>query len=150
MNKISDNHGQSSWQLMKKKMRENRSHDCYKTYVPAYTQVPLPNDMKKQIFFWLGTLVFFILFMFVFGSILLPFVAGIVLAYFLNPIVQLLEKFGIRRVLGTILITLFIVVIFVAALIILIPIVSWQIQQFVSDGLPIYINRIQNFFVEHD
>ncbi|UNF41140.1 hypothetical protein MNL09_03115 [Bartonella krasnovii] len=30
---------------------------------------------------------------------MLPFVAGIVLAYFLNPIVQLLEKFGIRRVL---------------------------------------------------
>lgn len=150
MSKISDNHGQSSWQLMKKKVRENGSRDRYKTYVPAYTQIPLPNNMKKQIFFWLGTLFFFILFMFVFGSILLPFVAGIVLAYFLNPIVQLLEKFGIRRAFGTILITLFIVVVFVAALVILIPIISWQIQQFVSNGLPVYINRIQTFFVEHD
>ncbi|VEJ45452.1 AI-2E family transporter [Bartonella vinsonii] len=150
MSKSSDKHGQSSWKLMKKKVNENESRDRYKTYVPAYTQVPLPNNMKKQIFFWLGTLVFFILFMFVFGSVLLPFVAGIVLAYFLNPIVQLLERCGIRRVFGTILITLFIVVVFVASLIILIPIISWQIQQFMSDGLPIYINRIQTFFVEHD
>ncbi|WP_019218733.1 AI-2E family transporter [Bartonella florencae] len=150
MSKIPNNQEQSSWQLKKKKVRENGSRDHYKTYVPAYTQVPLPSNMKKQIFFWLGTLVFFILFMFVFGSVLLPFVAGIVLAYFLNPIVQLLEKFGIRRVFGTILITLFIIVIFVAALIILIPIISWQIQQFMSNGLPVYINRIQTFFVEHD
>ncbi len=150
MSKISDNHGQSSWQLMRKKASENASRDRYKTYVPAYTQLPLPNNMKRQIFFWLGTLIFFILFMFVFGSILLPFVAGIVLAYFLNPIVQVLEKFGIRRVFGTVLITLFIVITFVASLVILIPVISWQIQQFMSDGLPVYINRIQTFFVEHD
>ncbi|WP_039760250.1 AI-2E family transporter, partial [Bartonella queenslandensis] len=140
MSKISDNHEQSSWKLMKKKVSENTSHDRYKAYMPAYTQLPLPNNMKRQIFFWLGTLIFFILFMFIFGSILLPFVAGIVLAYFLNPIIQLLEKFGIRRVFGTVLITLFIVITFVAALVILIPIISWQIQQFVSDGLPVYIN----------
>ncbi|WP_208432722.1 AI-2E family transporter [Bartonella taylorii] len=149
MSKV-DNHDHFASQLVNKKVSQSGSRDRYKTYVPAYTQVPLPNNMKKQIFFWLGTLIFFILFMFVFGSVLLPFVAGIVLAYFLNPIVQLFEKFGIRRVFGTILITLFIVVIFVAALVILIPIISWQIQQFMSDGLPIYINRIQTFFVEHD
>lgn len=35
--------------------------------------------------------------------------------------------------------------VFVAALIILIPIISWQIQQFMNDGLPVYINRIQTF-----
>ncbi|EJF96006.1 AI-2E family transporter [Bartonella taylorii] len=149
MSKV-DNHDHFASQLVNKKVSQSGSRDRYKTYVPAYTQVPLPNNMKKQIFFWLGTLIFFILFMFVFGSVLLPFVAGIVLAYFLNPIVQLFEKFGIRRVFGTILISLFIVVIFVAALVILIPIISWQIQQFMSDGLPIYINRIQTFFVEHD
>ncbi|WP_332061089.1 AI-2E family transporter [Bartonella sp. CB74] len=150
MNKIPDNHDNSASQVMKKKIRENKIHGRYAAYVPAYAQVPLPNNMKKQIFFWLGTLLFFILFMFLFGSVLLPFVAGIALAYFLNPIVQLLEKVGIRRVFATILITLFIVIIFVAALIILIPIISWQIQQFMSDGLPIYVSRIQTFFVEYD
>ncbi|EJF90150.1 AI-2E family transporter [Bartonella melophagi] len=148
MNKISDSHNNPNLQSMKEKIKESSLQGRYTSYVPAYTQVPLPNSMKKQIFFWLGTLIFFVIFMFVFGSVLLPFVAGIVLAYFLNPIVQLLEKVGICRVFGTILITLFIVIIFVAALTILIPIVSWQIQQFVSSGLPIYVSRIQNFLTE--
>ncbi|WP_343358293.1 AI-2E family transporter [Bartonella schoenbuchensis] len=148
MNKISDSHNNPNLQSMKEKIKESSLQGRYTSYVPAYAQVPLPNSMKKQVFFWLGTLIFFVIFMFVFGSVLLPFVAGIVLAYFLNPIVQLLEKIGIRRVFGTILITLFIVVIFVAALTILIPIVSWQIQQFVSSGLPIYVSRIQNFLTE--
>ncbi|MBA9082221.1 MULTISPECIES: AI-2E family transporter [Bartonella] len=148
MNKISDSHNNPNLQSMKEKIKESSLQGRYTSYVPAYAQVPLPNSMKKQVFFWLGTLIFFVIFMFVFGSVLLPFVAGIVLAYFLNPIVQLLEKVGIRRVFGTILITLFIVVVFVAALTILIPIVSWQIQQFVSSGLPIYVSRIQNFLTE--
>ncbi|ENN91786.1 AI-2E family transporter [Bartonella schoenbuchensis] len=148
MNKISDSHNNPNLQSMKEKIKESSLQGRYTSYVPAYAQVPLPNSMKKQVFFWLGTLIFFVIFMFVFGSVLLPFVAGIVLAYFLNPIVQLLEKIGIRRVFGTILITLFIVVVFVAALTILIPIVSWQIQQFVSSGLPIYVSRIQNFLTE--
>ncbi|WP_455474892.1 AI-2E family transporter [Bartonella sp. B30(2025)] len=150
MNKIPDNYDDSALQLIKEKVKKNEIRGRYTAYVPAYTQVPLPNNMKKQLFFWLGALFFFLLFMFAFASILLPFVVGIVLAYFLNPVVQLLEKIGIRRVFGTILITLFIIITFVAALIILIPIVSGQIQQFIRDGLPIYINRIQTFFVEHD
>lgn len=136
---------------MNKKMnKKNKSHDYYTAYIPAYAQVPLPNGMKKQIFFWLGTLIFFVIFMFIFGSILFPFIAGIVLAYFLNPIVQIFERIGIHRVFGTVLITLSIIIIFVVALIILIPIISGQIQQFVSNGLPIYVNRIQTFFVEHN
>ncbi|AQX19844.1 AI-2E family transporter [Bartonella sp. WD16.2] len=148
MNKISDSHNNPTLQSMKEKIKKSSLRGRYTSYVPAYKQVPLPNSMKKQVFFWLGTLIFFVIFMFVFGAVLLPFVAGIVLAYFLNPIVQLLEKVGIRRVFGTILITLFIVIIFVVALTILIPIASWQIQQFVSSGLPIYVSRIQNFFTE--
>ncbi|WP_455477599.1 AI-2E family transporter [Bartonella sp. B41] len=149
MSKIPENHDDSASRL-KKRANRYKEHGRYMAHVPAYAQVPLPNNMKKQIFFWICTSILFILFMFVFGSILLPFVVGIVLAYFLNPIVQLLEKIGIRRVFGTILITLFIVVVFVAALVILIPIISWQIQQFMSNGLPVYVGRIQAFFSEHD
>ncbi|AGF74584.1 permease protein [Bartonella australis AUST/NH1] len=152
MNKISGDHDNFAAQLtkMKKKIRENGARGRYTTYVPAYTQVPLPNSLSKQVFFWLGALVFFVVFMFIFGSILLPFVAGIVLAYFLNPIVELLEKIGISRVFGTVLITLSIIIIFVAALIILIPVISWQIQQFMSNGLPVYVERIQAFFVDYN
>ncbi|EJF88694.1 AI-2E family transporter [Bartonella tamiae] len=117
--------------------------------VPAYASVPFQGSVKKQAFFWLLTLTFFIIFMFVFSSVLLPFVVGIALAYFLNPIVELFEKFGISRVWGTILITIFIILVIVVTLTTLIPIISSQLQQFIREGLPIYVNRIQNFFAEH-
>lgn len=118
-------------------------------YVPAYANVAFSGNVKKQAVFWLGTLLFFVIFMFVFSSVLLPFVAGIVLAYFLNPVVELLEKIGISRMWGTVLITIAIVLILVVALTILIPVVSSQLQQFIRDGLPVYVNRIQAFFANH-
>lgn len=118
-------------------------------YIPAYANVQFRGSVKKQAIFWLVTLLFFVLFMFIFSSVLLPFVAGIALAYFLNPIVELLEKIGISRVWGTVLITIFIVVVLVVALTILIPVISSQLQQFIRDGLPVYVERIQNFFTDH-
>ncbi|TIT40518.1 MAG: AI-2E family transporter, partial [Mesorhizobium sp.] len=42
------------------------------------------SAFRRQIFFWLGTAVLLALFLYVFSSILLPFVAGMVLAYFLD------------------------------------------------------------------
>ncbi|CAM1646367.1 Transmembrane protein TqsA-like [Bartonella choladocola] len=118
-------------------------------YIPAYANVAFRGNVKKQAIFWLLTLLFFIIFMFVFSSILLPFVAGIVLAYFLNPIVEILEKIGISRMWGTVLITIAIVLILVIALTILIPVITSQLQQFIRDGLPVYVNRIQAFFANH-
>jgi len=43
-------------------------------------------SMRKQAFFWLFATIIFVLFLTVFSSILLPFVAGLALAYFLDPV----------------------------------------------------------------
>ena len=118
-------------------------------YIPAYANIAFRGNVKKQAIFWLLTLLFFVIFMFVFSSILLPFVAGIVLAYFLNPIVELLERMGISRMWGTVLITIAIVLVLVIALTILIPVITSQLQQFIREGLPVYVNRIQAFFANH-
>ena len=118
-------------------------------YIPAYANIAFRGNVKKQAIFWLLTLLFFVIFMFVFSSILLPFVAGIVLAYFLNPIVELLERIGISRMWGTVLITIAIVLVLVIALTILIPVITSQLQQFIREGLPVYVNRIQAFFANH-
>ena len=41
--------------------------------------------VQRQVSVWLGVLAVLIAFMWVFADILLPFIAGIVLAYFLDP-----------------------------------------------------------------
>ena len=51
-------------------------------------------SFRSQIRFWLIAAALFILFIYVFSGILLPFVAGMVLAYFLDPVADRLEKAG--------------------------------------------------------
>ena len=59
------------------------------------------NSLKRQIFFWLGVLAFFIVFLYVFSSILLPFIAGMAIAYFLDPVADRLERLGLSRMPAT-------------------------------------------------
>ena len=50
--------------------------------------------LQKQIGFWLGALAILILLLWLLQSILLPFIAGFVLAYFLDPVADRFERLG--------------------------------------------------------
>lgn len=105
----------------------------------------LGSDAKRQAYFWLGVVVFFIIFLLMFSSVLLPFVAGIALAYFLDPVAGHLERWGLSRLMATILILLLFVVVLVVALIIIVPIMVTQLADFIS-RFPIYISQLQSLF----
>jgi len=85
----------------------------------------------------------------VFSNILLPFAAGLVLAYFLNPVVEFLEDSGFSHLLATVMIVLVAVVILVLALIILVPVLSEQLFGFIRN-VPAYFSRLQSLFADHD
>ena len=53
--------------------------------------------LKRQIYFWLGSFAAFAAFVYLFSPILLPFVAGMALAYLLDPIADRLERLGLHR-----------------------------------------------------
>ncbi|CDM57114.1 UPF0118 membrane protein [Rhizobium favelukesii] len=100
--------------------------------------------LKRQVIFWLAVLAFFIAFLFVFSSILLPFLAGMALAYFLDPIADRLERLGLSRLMATIVILIAFVVVIVLALMILIPVLASQFSDF-AGRLPGYIDQLQTF-----
>ena len=60
--------------------------------------------VKDQIKYWTIAASILLLFLWLLGDILLPFVLGAAIAYLLDPIVDRLERLGTGRVLGTILI----------------------------------------------
>lgn len=105
----------------------------------------LGTDAKRQAYFWLGVVVFFIIFLLMFSSVLLPFVAGIALAYFLDPVAGHLERWGLSRLMATILILLLFVVVLVVALIIIIPIMVTQLADFIA-RFPMYVSQLQSLF----
>ncbi len=103
--------------------------------------------LKRQVVFWLIVLAFFIAFLLVFSSILLPFLAGMAIAYFLDPVADRLERLGLSRLMATIVILIAFVIVIVLALMILIPILASQFADF-AGRLPGYIDQLQTFIAK--
>jgi len=100
------------------------------------------SGVRRQAVFWTCTVIVFILFLVVFSPVLLPFVAGMALAYFLDPVADRMEKLGLSRLAATILILLIFLMILVVGLMIIIPILATQLVDFISK-LPDYISQLQ-------
>jgi predicted PurR-regulated permease PerM len=101
-------------------------------------------SLKRQVVFWLVVLVLFIAFLFLFSSILLPFLAGMAIAYFLDPVADRLERLGLSRVMATLVILVAFVVVFVLTLMTFIPIIVSQFNDFVQH-VPSYVTQLQQF-----
>lgn len=105
--------------------------------------------LQRQILFWLGLFVVLALFLFLFSSILLPFVAGLALAYLLDPLADRLERTGLPRVWATVVILVSVVLIFVLLIMLAAPILATQLSNFV-DNLPKTIARLQELIASQN
>lgn len=105
--------------------------------------------MRRQVFFWLGIFAFFVAFMWVFADILLPFIAGMVLAYFLDPVADWLERKGLSRIIATVIILIAFILVFIVFLMILVPVLANQITGFL-DRLPDLVGRLQALIASTD
>ena len=94
----------------------------------------------RQIWFWLAALVALLLGLALFKDILLPFVAGMLLAYFLNPLVERLQRYGLSRTMAAALIVGVAGLMVVTALVVLAPVLANQAQQ-LAIALPGDIER---------
>jgi predicted PurR-regulated permease PerM len=99
--------------------------------------------VERQVLFWLGAGVVLILLIGLLGPILLPFVAGIVIAYFLNPAADRLTSWGIPRPIVSILIVAAFLCAIVAALVFVVPLLMTQAQQ-LAVTLPEEIARVRS------
>lgn len=92
--------------------------------------------------FWLLTLLFFFGFIYLIKSILLPFVVGILTAYFLDPAADKLEKWGASRTVATSIITISFFVIVVLIFLLVAPVVFEQLSGLLT-SLPGYVEQWQ-------
>ncbi len=111
------------------------------------------TDLKKNLqlasyksaLFWLSVGLLFFLFIYLIKGVLLPFVLGAMIAYFLDPAADKLETWKFSRTLATALITLiFFTIIGILALLIFPTIVS-QLSGLISD-LPSYVIAIEKSY----
>ncbi len=102
------------------------------------------SGLRRQLMFWLAALVIFIFFLMMFRTILLPFIAGMALAYFLDPVADRLERLGLSRMWATVVILVTFIVVFVLSLMIIIPILASQLNEFIQ-RIPGYITQLQTY-----
>jgi predicted PurR-regulated permease PerM len=100
---------------------------------------------QKQALFWFTLAVLFVLAVLTLQEILLPFVAGLVIAYALNPLVDRIERLGLDRLLASLLIVLVLLVVFVVVLVFLVPILVSQAEQLIA-SIPGELERLRPIF----
>jgi predicted PurR-regulated permease PerM len=103
--------------------------------------------LRRQVTFWVAVLAAFIAFLWLLSDILLPFVAGMALAYLANPLVLRLERLGVRREFGALLIIVLIVFLIVLSILLIVPVLVDQIASFVDD-VPGYVRRLQEIVAD--
>jgi len=102
---------------------------------------------QRQLIFWAVGTLGIILILYVLRGILLPFVAGMALAYFLDPVADWLEEKGVRRTLATSLILGLFLLIFIFCLLLIMPILVEQFSGFIA-RLPHHLKTIANMIDE--
>lgn len=81
------------------------------------------------------------------GDVILPFVLGGAIAYFLDPVADRLESLGLSRVLATVLITVFALILFVLIALLILPTLVEQTISLVNSAPDIFA-KLQNFLTE--
>jgi predicted PurR-regulated permease PerM len=99
-------------------------------------------NRTRPIVFWIAMLAAVVAVVVLLRGVLLPFVAGMVLAYFLNPIASRMERLGVNRLLATIAIIVAAVVAIAVLMVLTVPMIVGEISYFV-ESLPLYLRRLQ-------
>jgi predicted PurR-regulated permease PerM len=102
-----------------------------------------PIDRARQIRFWLLALLGFLLVLYLLRAMLLPFVAGMAVAYFLDPVCDRLQRLGCSRVWATTIVSICFILALVLAILLILPTLQSQIMSF-AQRLPGYLDRLLN------
>ncbi len=99
--------------------------------------------VERQVLFWLAVLILLVFAILALKSVLLPFVAGMVIAYALNPLADRLTALGVPRTLASVIIIALMLCALAVALIFVVPLLVKQVQQFATT-LPSEAQRLRH------
>lgn len=101
--------------------------------------------LQRQMMFWSGALVVTVVLLYIFSSILLPFIAGFAIAYFLDPLADWLEKHGFSRLAATFAILLLFLLVIAVFTLSLLPTLSSQVSM-LAERLPEYMKILVDLY----
>lgn len=103
--------------------------------------------VRQQIIYWSAAAAAFLFILWFLGDVILPFVVGGAIAYFLDPVADRLEKFGLSRVFATTIISLVVLMIVVLAALVVIPLLIAQTTD-LFQAAPEIFRQLQVFLID--
>lgn len=103
--------------------------------------------LQRQIGFWIACLGGLVVFLYLFSGVLTPFVAALILAYLLDPLVDWLERLHLGRLAATCIVLLLFVLVFVLVLLAAAPLMIAQLSALITK-MPEYVGRLQTLVTE--
>jgi predicted PurR-regulated permease PerM len=104
-------------------------------------------NFRRQMTFWVAALAAFVFVLWLLHEILLPFVAGMALAYLLDPLVKRIERLGIDRLIATLVVVTLFVLGFILLILLIVPILGEQVSAFIQN-MPGYVSRLQELLAD--
>jgi len=98
---------------------------------------------QRQVVFWLAAFVVIVLVLWLLSEILLPFIAGLAIAYLLTPLTDWIERLGVNRLAAALLIITLMVMVFVLLILLVAPILGGQLSSFI-ENIPGYVTKLQS------
>ncbi len=103
--------------------------------------------LQRQVYFWLAALAVVVLALWLLSPILLPFVAGLAIAYLLAPVTDRLERYGVNRLAAALIIITLVVLAFVYMILLVAPILAGQLTSFIV-AIPGYVGKLQSLLTD--
>jgi predicted PurR-regulated permease PerM len=104
---------------------------------------PAGMTLQRQVAFWLAALAVVIVVFWLLNEILLPFIAGLAIAYLLTPLADRLERLGVNRLVAALAIITVAVLAFVYLVLLVAPILGGQLASF-FERIPGYVTKLQS------
>jgi predicted PurR-regulated permease PerM len=101
----------------------------------------------RQLTFWVVTFLVLAAVLWLLHDVLLPFVAGIALAYVLAPLADRVERLGLNRTVAALLVVTVLVVTLIALILLLVPLLLQEGAALISH-IPGYFKRIKELIVD--
>jgi predicted PurR-regulated permease PerM len=99
--------------------------------------------LARPITFWIVMLLALVAVVVLLREVLLPFVAGMVLAYLLDPLANRFERLGMNRLLATLAIIVAVFLTIAVVMFVTIPIIVREVELFI-DNFPLYVRKLHD------
>lgn len=103
--------------------------------------------VRQQVTYWSIATAVFLFLLWALGSVILPFLVGAAIAYFLDPVADRLERLGLSRVLATVVIFVFLLGVVTVALLVIIPLLIQQTNDLIQSA-PDLFNQLRTWLTE--